>query len=74
MSKESQEWDETLESSYVWEHPKRKSIYIFDAQLRMLQKIAKERNMRMRHVFFECFQLYIGTYLTQEKESDEKKK
>ena len=68
MKKQEQEWEEMGESGYVWPRPKRISVYIFDAQLKMLRKIAKEKRISLRQIFFECFQAYIGTYLFQDKE------
>ena len=68
MKKQEQEWEEMGESGYVWPRPKRISVYIFDAQLKMMRKIAKEKKISLRYVFFECFQAYIGTYHFQDKE------
>ena len=58
------------EGEYSWPRPRRMSIYIFDAQLKILRQIAEEKGVRLRHVFFECFQFYIGTYLQQKREQD----
>jgi hypothetical protein len=68
------EWEETIESGYEWPRPKRISVYIFDAQLRMLRQIAKEKGLRLRHVFFEAFQFYIGVYLQNKREAEHGRK
>jgi hypothetical protein len=68
--KTEQNWEKSIESGYEWPRPKRISVYIFDAQLKMLKQIAKEKETRMRHVFFEAFQWYITTYLQNKEERE----
>jgi len=67
-----EDWRVTTQSGYGWPHPKRISIYLFDAQIKMLEEIAKDKGIRKRHVFFEAIQFYIGTYLRQKKEREER--
>ena len=43
--------------------PKRISVYIYPAQLRMIETICKKRGKTKRWVFFEAVQSYIGAYL-----------
>ena len=62
------EWERTTESGYEWPRPKRISVYIFNNQLKMLKQIAEEKEMRLRHVFFEAFQWYIATHLQNKEE------
>ena len=64
-----EKWEAGLESGYDWPKPKRISVYIFDNQLRMLEEIGKEKGMRLRHIFFECFQWYIATELQNKEQS-----
>jgi hypothetical protein len=45
----------------------RVSVYIFPAQLEIMERIARERGVSKRDVFFECFGLYVGTHLQHER-------
>ena len=41
---------------------KRIPIYIYDAQLKMIDEICKVRNKTRRIAFFEAFQIYVSLY------------
>ncbi|MBN1270901.1 MAG: hypothetical protein JXB26_01405 [Candidatus Aminicenantes bacterium] len=47
---------------YDFGKPKRISIYIYPAQLQIIESICKKRNKTKRMIFFEAIQNYIGTY------------
>jgi len=65
-------WEEILLSDYRWPKPKRISIYIFESQIKMLEEIARDKEISKRHVFFEAIQFYIGTYRRQKEESEKR--
>jgi hypothetical protein len=62
------------ESGYVWPKPRRITVYIFDAQLNILKKIARESGLRLRHVMFQAFQSYIGAHSQEKENSDNAKR
>jgi hypothetical protein len=45
------------------ENPIRISVYIYPAQLRIIEEICKKREKTKRWVFFEAIQSYIGAYI-----------
>jgi len=51
------------QSEYKSDRPKRISIYIYPAQLKLIEEICKKRKKTKRLVFFEAIQSYIGAYL-----------
>jgi hypothetical protein len=56
------EWEELFQSGYEWPKPKRISIYIYPAQMRMIEEIARVWKKKKRDVFLEAIQTYIGFY------------
>lgn len=50
------------ESTYDWEKAKRISIYIYPAQLKLIEEICRKRKKSKRQVFLEAIQAYIGAY------------
>jgi len=50
------------ESKKDFSELKRLSIYIYDAQLKKIDKICKKRKKTRRIVFFEAFQAYISLF------------
>ncbi len=47
---------------YESDRAKRISIYIYPAQLKIIEEICKKRKKTKRWVFFEAVQGYIGAY------------
>lgn len=54
---------EKYQSECKSDRPKRISIYIYPAQLKLIEEICKKRKKTKRLVFFEAIQSYIGAYL-----------
>jgi len=46
-----------------WGKPKRISVYIYPAQLNMIETICEKRRKTKRWIFFEAVQSYIGAFL-----------
>ena len=64
MSKKVLERWEGLESSgYDWPRPERISIYIYPAQMKIIEEISKVWKKKKRDIFFEAVQQYIGYYV-----------
>jgi hypothetical protein len=61
-----------MESGYLGRDAVRVKIYIFPAQLEMIERIATDRGVSKRTIFFECFGQYIGTHLQNEAERRKK--
>jgi len=51
------------QSVYESDKTKRISIYIYPAQLNIIEEICKKRKKTKRWVFLEAIQTYIGHYL-----------
>jgi hypothetical protein len=66
----AQEWEKTIESGYKWPNPERIKIYIYPAQLKMIEEISRVWKIKKRDIFFEAIQAYIG-YYAQWKEKKE---
>jgi len=60
------EIEDLMSPGFYGRDPVRVKVYIFPNQLEMLEKIAAERGVTKRHIFFECFGFYIGNYLQEE--------
>jgi len=71
-SKVEREAEAREESGYQGRGPVRVKVYIFPGQLDAIEEIAEKRGIRKRQAFFECFALYIGTYLNEK--ADRRKK
>jgi len=52
--------------AYSADKAKRISIYIYPAQLKMIEKISKKRKKTKRQIFLEAIQSYIGAFLKDE--------
>ena len=50
------------QSIYESDRAKRISIYIYPAQMKIIEEICKKRRKTKRWVFFEAVQTYIGAY------------
>ncbi|KPK77298.1 MAG: hypothetical protein AMJ89_02655 [candidate division Zixibacteria bacterium SM23_73] len=50
------------QSGHYLDGPKRISIYIYPAQMQMIERICETRRKTKRWVFFEAIQSYIGAY------------
>jgi len=61
--KTADQWEDMHESGYAWPHPVRISIYIYPAQMKMIDEISRVWKKKKRDVFFECIQQYIGFYV-----------
>jgi len=68
------EWEETHESGYEWPKPERISIYIYPAQMKMIEEISRVWKKKKRDVFFEAVQIYIGYYVEWKNRPAEKGK
>lgn len=53
---------EKYQSGYESNRARRISIYIYPAQLKIIEEICKKRMKTKRLVFFEAIQGYIGAY------------
>jgi len=56
------EWERMNESGYDWPKPIRISIYIYPAQLKMIEEIARTWKQKKRDVFLQAIQTHIGFY------------
>ena len=56
-------WEAMQESGFVWPKPERIKIYIYPAQMKMIEEIALTWKKKKRDVFFEAIQQYIGFYV-----------
>lgn len=61
--KAQQKWEDLFQSGYGWPRPERISIYIYPAQLKMIEEIARVWKRKKRDVFLEAIQQYIGFYV-----------
>jgi len=57
------ECEDINQSDHDWGKPKRISVYIYPAQLQMIEMICEKRKKTKRWVFFEAVQSYIGAFL-----------
>ena len=57
------ELSKKTEYGYKGERAKRISIYLYPAQLEMIEKICKKRGKTKRWIFMEAIQIYIGMFL-----------
>jgi len=58
-----QEYEDMDQSSHDWGKAKRISVYIYPAQLQMIERICEKRKKTKRWVLFEAIQSYIGAFL-----------
>lgn len=70
--KVQQEWEDLFQSGYGWPNPVRISIYIYPAQLKMIEEIVRVWKKKKRDVFFEAVQQYIGYYYQWKNQPREK--
>lgn len=68
--KHDDEWEKMSESGYRWPKPERISIYIYPAQLKMIEEISRVWKKKKRDVFFEAIQGYIGYYLEWKRKKE----
>ncbi len=59
------------ESGYQWPKPERIKIYIYPAQLRLIEEISRTWKKKKRDIFFEAVQQYIGFYVVWKNRADE---
>jgi len=57
------EWESMCQSGYSWPRPFRIKVYIYPAQMKMIEEISHVWKKKKRDVFFEAFQQYIGFYV-----------
>lgn len=57
------EYENIHQLDHDWGKPKRISVYIYPAQLQMIERICEKRKKTKRWVFFEAIQSYIGAYI-----------
>jgi hypothetical protein len=55
-------WESLFQSGYEWPNPVRISIYIYPAQMRMIEEISRVWKKKKRDIFLEAVQQYIGLY------------
>jgi hypothetical protein len=67
------EWELMHESGYTWPQPERISIYIYPAQMKMIEEISRTWKKKKRDVFFEAIQQYIGFYVDWKNRPAEKR-
>ena len=61
-SEAEHEFERSCESGYEWPRARRISIYIYPAQMKMIDEISRVWKKKRRDVFFEAIQQYIGFY------------
>ena len=66
-----QKWEDLESSGYDWPTPQRIKIYIYPAQMKMIEEISRVWKRKKRDIFFEAVQQYIGYYVEwrQKKEA-----
>jgi len=66
------QWEDVHESGYNWPRPKRISIYLYPAQIKMIEEISRVWKKKKRDVFFEAIQQYIGFYIDWKNQPSKK--
>lgn len=66
------EWLIRDQSGYVWPDPQRIKIYIYPAQMKMIEEISRVWKKKKRDIFFEAIQTYIGFYVEWKNRSPKK--
>lgn len=63
-SRAEREIERMAESGYKWPRPTRHSIYVYPAQLDMIDQICRDWHTTRREVFLTAIQNYIHAYIT----------
>jgi hypothetical protein len=63
-TKAEDECERMAESGYKWPNPERIKIYIYPAQMKLIEEISRVWKKKKRDIFFEAIQQYIGVYIS----------